>query len=83
MFVVPISKLIGSDCFSDYQIAHYRDNEGYKDVWYDQDNDVDGQMDTFIYYVDHNVNSDLYFMVSTYSHTIVPNVCTTGTLKNG
>lgn len=39
LFVVPINKFIGTDCFSDYQIAHQRDSEGYKDRWYDKEND--------------------------------------------
>jgi len=26
-------------CFDDYQIAHYRDNEGYTDDWIDVDGD--------------------------------------------
>lgn len=37
-FVVPISKLIGTDCFADYSIGHYRAGEGYTDKWYDKEN---------------------------------------------
>lgn len=36
---MPINKLIGTDCFSDYTIGHYRDSEGYSDKWYDVEND--------------------------------------------
>lgn len=30
-------------CFDDFQIAHYRDGEGYFDSWYDKENDAGWQ----------------------------------------
>ena len=49
LFVVPINKLIGTDCISDYQIGHLRESEGYQDRWYDMEND-DEEMKSYIYY---------------------------------
>ena len=79
---MPISRLIGSDCFSDLQIGHMRESEGYADRWYDMEND-DEEMKTYIYYPQPGIDSDLYLTVSTYSHEIIPTSCTTGTLDNG
>mmetsp|Transcript_16497 Transcript_16497/g.28016 ORF Transcript_16497/g.28016 Transcript_16497/m.28016 type:complete len:109 (-) Transcript_16497:477-803(-) len=53
-----------AECFSFYQIGHYRDEEGYKDTWYDQELDLG-------FVTQHKVTpsekrGDLYFTVETY-----------------
>lgn len=65
-------------CFSDYQIAHYRDSLGYSDDWYDKDND-DGTLSTYEVTVPAK-NGDLYFAVSTYLHSTVPQTCWSATV---
>ena len=39
-FVTPISNFINSKCFADYQIAHERSAEGYRNNWIDAENTV-------------------------------------------
>ena len=80
--VVPIEIFIGNDCFSEYLIGHNRDADGYEDRWYDSEND-NGEMKTYFYYPQRNVETDLYFSVESYNEGIVPIACTQGTLSNG
>ena len=35
VFVMPIQGIIDAVCFTDMQIGHQRENEGYTDTWYD------------------------------------------------
>ena len=83
-FVVPISKLIGTDCFADYSIGHYRAGEGYTDKWYDKENNNANGVEVAQYYFDRdqNVASDMYFTVETYTSKIIPKECTTGTIAS-
>lgn len=52
-------------------------------MWIDRDNDSDKSMESYTYYLNPSISSDYYFMVATYSHAIIPNACTTGTMSNG
>ena len=63
-------------CFDDFQIAHYRDNEGYSDDWYDKETD-DGQMTQFEVTVPAQ-NGDLYFSVDGFYQGAVPQSCFNG-----
>jgi len=66
-------------CINDYQIAHYRDAEGYSDDIFDKEDD-DGS--TNYYYV--TVPADdgaLYFSVESYYQQLIPNECTSGTYQ--
>lgn len=60
-------------CFSDFQIAHYRESEGYQDSWYDRDGDW-GYQNTYSVNVPA-VDGDLYFHVDTYFYNMVPSTC--------
>ena len=60
-------------CFSDFQVAHYRDNEGYTDTWYDKEND-DGQLSQYEVTIPTQ-DGDLYFTVDTYFYGLVPTTC--------
>ena len=81
VFIVPIDLLIGSrNCFDNYQIAHQRASEGYKQTWYDQEGD-DGQQKAYTFTVDSSASSDVYFQVSTYAQNIIPPSCTTGVFQ--
>ena len=84
-FVVPIDTFIGTTCFSSYQVAHYRDGDGYGDKWYDRNDAsaLDGVTSTYTYTTQSDVTSDIYFTAATYLSQIIPNSCTTGTLSNG
>lgn len=83
VFVVPLSLFKGTACFANYQIAHYRDSEGYSDTWYDKEDDTDGTMSIYTFDVPAGTSSDIYFSVSSYSWGIIPMACTTGSLSNG
>lgn len=76
---MPTSLLIGSDCVADVQVGHERSSEGYADRWYDQENAAEDFTYTYTYSIDTSVTSDVYFIVQTYAHEIVPTPCTTGT----
>lgn len=76
-FVVPVSKMINGLCFYDYQIAHMRDNEGYKGVWYDSQNSDENFNNYFV--TVPAKSGDLYFTVESYYMYMVPSVCSTGT----
>jgi hypothetical protein len=77
-FVVPMNLFVtGSDaCFYDYQIAHYRKAEGYKDARYDKDG-ADEEMTMYSITVPAK-SGDLYFSVESYYLNMIPSVCTTG-----
>lgn len=68
-------------CFYDFQIAHYRDNEGYTDDWYDkeynQNEDTTAGSSTYEVTVPAN-NGDLYFSVDGYFQGMVPDSCWSG-----
>lgn len=60
-------------CFSDFQVAHYRDNEGYSDTWYDKEND-NGELAQYEVTVPIQ-DGDLYFTVESYFYGLVPTTC--------
>jgi len=60
-----------------------RDSEGYKNTWYDKENDFANQWTSYSFTTNRRIESDLYFSVSTYSNGIVPNQCTTTTINDG
>jgi len=61
------------ECFQDYQIAHYRNEQGYSDDWYDKENDK-GREETYQVTVPRK-DGDLYFTVETYFQGMVPSLC--------
>lgn len=62
------------DCFDDFQIGHYRDDEGYTDNWIDSE--ADGSWSTDSYTVTPPAQSgDLYFSVETYYYGMIPYLC--------
>jgi len=63
-------------CFYDYQIAHYRTSEGYKDARFDKEN---ADENIVMYSISVPAKSgDLYFSVESYYLNMIPSVCTTG-----
>ena len=62
-------------CFYDYQIAHYRDSEGYSKTWYDVENDrnVFGSVSYFV--TPPAKSGDLYFEIETYYWGIMHPKC--------
>jgi len=69
-------------CFYDFQIAHYRDNEGYTDDWYDKEynaaeDDTSTGTSTYEVTVPSN-DGDLYFSVDGYFQGMVPDSCWSG-----
>ena len=54
-----------------------RDSEGYKDRWYDKEND-DEQYNDYYHNNVASITSDLYVTVESYAHDIVPTSCTYG-----
>lgn len=64
-------------CFDEYQIAHYRDVEGYKRSWYDRDNVFET---LFHDHLDYNIDipandGDLYITTETYYINTVSTGC--------
>ena len=51
-------------CFYDYQIGHLRQNEGYVDTWYDQEND-NGSEKAYKFQPPYR-RGDLYISVESY-----------------
>lgn len=60
-------------CFDDFQIAHYRENEGYSDNWFDMEGD-DGRDRSYFFKIPEK-NGDLYFTVDSYYQGTVPDNC--------
>ena len=80
--MVPIENLIGEDCFHSYNIAHMRDTEGYRNTWYDKEDDEDNVWSSYEFTTYPTIQSDIYFSVATYSNGIVPNECTTKNVED-
>jgi hypothetical protein len=64
-------------CFSQYEIGHYRDPEGYVRSWYDEDNLWE---DLFHIGRDYFVtvpekDGDLYLAAETYYYGVTPIIC--------
>ena len=68
IFFVP-SDLFAT-CFTDFQIAHYRDGEGYTDTWYDKEGDLGFQAQYEV--TAPAVDGDIYITVETYYWGLVP-----------
>jgi hypothetical protein len=68
---VPVADF--STCFYDFQIAHYRDNEGYQGQWYDVDDSK--QVDNYFYVTVPENDGELYFTVESYFHAMFPYDC--------
>lgn len=73
---MPVEKSV--ECTNAIQIAHLRDD--YKSIWYDQEDNFDGDWQTYYYYYvtipdSSNLDSDLYFSVETYYQTYLPTDC--------
>jgi hypothetical protein len=73
-FVVPTNRMQNAACFSDYQIAHVRDD--MKSTWYDAEL-MDEKLTTF-YVSPKEKRGDLYFTVESYPINTIPEECTTG-----
>ena len=87
IFVMPMSTFGQTansyNCIYNYEIAHYRDGEGYSGDWYDAEN-MDEAFHNY-YITVPKYDGALYFTVETYYQDIIPNECTTGsvTFSNG
>jgi hypothetical protein len=57
-----MDQLILSQCFDDFQIAHYRKDEGYKMVWYDALGVPDNTDLIFQFLATSNIG-DIYILV--------------------
>lgn len=53
-------------CFDDFNIAHYRNSEGYTDNWYDHWEDTSGASEDYTITTASDQTGDLYFTVETY-----------------
>ena len=71
-----MTKFVNAACFLDYQIAHQRSAEGYKDAWYDAEG-MDEEM--HMYAITPPAKSgDLYFSVESYFLNMIPLGCSSG-----
>jgi hypothetical protein len=80
LFVMEKTQFFDATCLSDaVQIAHYRDNSGYKRYWYAAVN-MDETAHTYTITVPTTLNTQgaFYFTASTYYWNVVPSSCTTG-----
>ena len=64
-------------CVFDVEIAHYRDNEGYSDTWYDQEKDWG--FENIYKAADLKKDGDLYITVESYYQSTVPLSCSLDT----
>ncbi len=83
MFVVPFTRFVqqddpSDDCFSDLQIGHLRDDEGYSNDWYDLEDIEDETVHNFVVQPREN-DGDLYFTTEGYYYNMLHEDCTTGT----
>lgn len=64
-------------CFDEFQLAHYRDAEGYKRSWYDRDNVFETIFhDHLDYHIDIPAkDGDLYISAETYFINTVSTGC--------
>ena len=58
-------------CFSDFEIAHYRDDEGYSLDWYDKEADIGVIGQTYTVTVPAK-SGDLYINADTYYDNMKP-----------
>lgn len=77
IFVVPIEKIIKGLCFSDIQIGHIRESEGYSDTWFDVDNAESGKS-YYFKFRPSKVDGHLYFSAESYYYNAIPDECITG-----
>ena len=89
IFVMPMSTFVKQtnagaayNCIYNYEIAHIRETEGYKGVWYDQDNAPDNTYTSYYITVPAN-NGALYFTTESYYQNLIPEECVTGTSSGG
>ena len=71
IFFLDKSEFLG--CFDDFQIAHYRDDEGFTDDWYDDEGDNSSNAKYEITVPEKR--GDLYFTVETYYYNMIPSMC--------
>ena len=77
IFVVPKSAFSSSQaCFDSFYIAHFLEDQGYEDTWYDALN-MDEQVNEYTFTAPSN-GKTIYFTVETYYQDVIPNECTTG-----
>jgi hypothetical protein len=70
-------------CLYSFEIAHLRDDEGYKGAWYDAINVTDEDYyKSYFIFVPKN-DGAIYFTVETYFQELIPTECTTGTANFG
>lgn len=81
VFFVPWTRFLpqtneADNCFSNFEIGHYRDDQGYESHWYDVD---DAPEDKITFYATIPANDgDLYFANDAYYWNMIPGQCTTG-----
>ena len=72
IFFIDKTEFLG--CFDDFQIAHYRDDEGFTDNWFDVEGTGSFNGDTHTVSVPAK-NGDLYFTVESYYYAMIPYTC--------
>lgn len=72
IFFVDKTEFLG--CFDEFQIAHYRDNEGYSDNWIDVEDGQSWYEDDFSMIINEK-KGDLYFTVESYYYGMIPALC--------
>lgn len=60
------------ECFQQIDIAHYREDQGYKHSWYDVEGD-DGSYKSFNFTLDQKTIRPIYLTIETYMPHVVPN----------
>lgn len=70
---MPLETFAATDCVVSYEIAHLRDDDGYKRVWYDAD-DMDELSHSYYSTIPAN-DGALYFTIDGYYSDIIPNEC--------
>jgi hypothetical protein len=72
IFFIDKTEFLG--CFDDFQIAHYRDDEGYTDNWFDSESLGSKWSSRYTVTVPEQ-SDDLYFSVETYYYGMIPYLC--------
>lgn len=73
IFFIDKTEFLG--CFDEWQIAHYRDAEGYSGNWYDVDDGQSWFEDDYTV-ITHDKKGDLYFTLESYYYGMIPLPCT-------
>jgi len=76
-FVMPKEYIIAGKCFRQMSIAHIKHQDGYKTMWYDEENATEGVMRKYKIKPTNN-NKDIFIGLETYFPKSVPQQCIQG-----